>query len=258
MKILLADDEFFIREGLKSLEWETIGLKIVGVASNGVEALNIARKYLPDIILTDIKMPKMDGLEMSEKYLKIKPDAKIVFLSAYKDFYYVQQAMRLGGIDYLLKPTNPNEILSCCKKIKEKILNKQQEQNIIVDELTIVPQEKKDEKRNIKEILRFIDRNYMNSISLKDLADEFHFNPIYINRMIKKETQSTFLEIVNTKRMDLAADLIKSTELRIEEVAQKTGFIDQRYFSQVFKKRYGEPPGSYRQLNKVSGKSKLL
>src|SRR5699024_12024612 len=70
MKILLADDEFFIREGLKSLEWETIGLKIVGVASNGVEALNIARKYLPDIILTDIKMPKMDGLEMSEKYLK--------------------------------------------------------------------------------------------------------------------------------------------------------------------------------------------
>lgn len=105
MKFVIVEDEIRIREGilrlLPKLDKEN---EIVGEAENGLEGLEIIRKEKPDVIITDIRMPLMDGLDMLEKLHEEGCDAKAIVLSAYSEFEYARQAIRLGVTEYLLKP----------------------------------------------------------------------------------------------------------------------------------------------------------
>ena len=123
MKILIVEDDFVVRQGIcLSLEWEEYGLSICGDAANGKQGLEMAEALKPDIILTDIRMPIMDGLEFAENVLKILPDVKIIILSGYDDFTYAKQALRLGVDDYLLKPVDAEELLQCVCSLRDKLL----------------------------------------------------------------------------------------------------------------------------------------
>ena len=260
MRILIADDELHIMQGLEHLDWASIGLKVCGTAKNGQEAIELAMLLKPDIILSDIKMPNMDGLEMTELFLQSNPQCGVIFLSGYREFAYAKKALMLGAFDYLLKPTNPEEILACCKRAAEEINASNLQNASIVEmkcrikELEIkneIEQERPDQnggKVKLSRILEYIDKHYCTELSLQDLSVEFHFNPIYINRIIKKETGYTFLEILNNKRMSKASEYLKKPDINISEVASLIGIPDQRYFSQVFKKYYGQSPRQYRKL----------
>ncbi|MBE5981212.1 MAG: response regulator [Paenibacillaceae bacterium] len=260
MKILIADDELHIRQGLEHLDWASIGVKVCGSAQNGQEAIELAMLLKPDIILSDIKMPYMDGLEMTELFLHLNPQCAVIFLSGYREFAFAKKALMLGAFDYLLKPTDPAEILACCKRAAEEITASNLQTASIVEmkckikELEIkneIEREKpvyNDSKIKLSRILEFIDKHYCTELSLQDLSVEFHFNPIYINRIIKKETGYTFLEILNNKRMSKASEYLKRPDINISEVASLIGIPDQRYFSQVFKKYYGQSPREYRKL----------
>ncbi len=118
-KILIVDDEFIIRQGIKHLlDWEAHGYEIIGEASNGKEALEIIEEVTPDIILTDIVMPVMDGIELTKEIRKKNNDIKIIILSGYSDFDYVKNTFQNGASDYLLKPTlNPKELLEILEKV---------------------------------------------------------------------------------------------------------------------------------------------
>lgn len=260
MKILIADDELHIRKGLESLDWPSIGLKVCGTARNGQEAIEIAMKQHPDIILSDIRMPNVDGLEMTERFLQINPNCAIIFLSGYRDFTYARRALNLGVFDYLLKPADPEEILKCCSRAVDKI-NQTVRKNVamvelenrvkeleIKEEITQEAPEQERKRGKVYEILEYIDQNFKEELSLQDLSEKFHFNSIYINRIIKKETGYTFLEILNNKRMNKAAEYLKNPDVKISEVAAMAGIPDQRYFSQIFKKYYGQSPRQYRKL----------
>ncbi len=263
MKILIVDDENIILEGLSSWDWKSIGLRVCGVAKDGLEALEIAREKHPDIILSDIRMPKMDGITMAEKIIRENPHCAVIFLSGYKDFDYVKRALSLGAFDYLLKPTNPEEIYECCKRAAEAIGQKRRQQLNIAEmqeklkAFSFQTADKMPYQENIPQkftkridkILQYIDDHYMEDISLQCLAEEFHFNPIYINRMLKNETGFTFLDIVNSKRMDRAALLLRETDMKIAEIAERVGITDQRYFSQIFKKTFSCTPMQYRKNN---------
>lgn len=120
--ILLVEDEKYIREGLKvSLDWEEIGLNIIGEATDGDEGYNKALELKPDIILADIRMPGMDGLEMSKRILEKRPEVKIIILSGYDDYKYIRQSLQLGLCDYLMKPINDDELLEVMQKTIDKI-----------------------------------------------------------------------------------------------------------------------------------------
>ncbi len=117
--ILIVDDEEEIRLGIiKKIQWEKEGFKIIGDAQNGVEALEKAEKLKPDIIMTDIKMPFMDGLELGNKVLEILPATKIVIFSGCDDFEYAQKAIRINVTEYVLKPINSKELIEVLKKLK--------------------------------------------------------------------------------------------------------------------------------------------
>ena len=110
MKLLIADDELLTREGLaSSIDWESLGIHQIFQADDGIRALHIAKLHEPDIILSDIRMPRMNGIEMVEKLAEVLPDTSIIFMSGYSDKEYLKAAIKLKAIDYVEKPLNPED-----------------------------------------------------------------------------------------------------------------------------------------------------
>ena len=115
-KLLIADDEPLIRRGISSLDWEKIGITVCAVANNGKEAIDLASLHIPDLVLADIRMPIVNGLDMAERVLAQNKKCKIIFLSGYEDFAYAKRALHMGAFDYILKPASPEEILETCRR----------------------------------------------------------------------------------------------------------------------------------------------
>ena len=122
IKVFLVEDEIIIRNGIKnSINWEMHGYDFVGEASDGELALPMILEKKPDILITDIKMPFMDGLELSEQVKKVLPATKIMILSGYNEFDYAKMAIKIGVTDYLLKPISSEKLLDAVNKVAEEI-----------------------------------------------------------------------------------------------------------------------------------------
>ncbi len=120
--ILVVDDEARQREAvINSVDWQRAGFNVVGDAENGIEALEQLEKLEPDLILTDIKMPLMTGLELARKAREVRPATKFVILSGYDDFEYAQEAFKYNVIRYLLKPVSAQELGDELLKIREEM-----------------------------------------------------------------------------------------------------------------------------------------
>ncbi|MCH4886192.1 response regulator [Acidaminobacter sp. JC074] len=116
-KVVIIDDEPIVRKGIINIiDWASLGCQVVSEASNGLEGMEIIRQYKPDIILTDINMPEIDGLEMIRNTLDIIPWSKIIILTGYREFDYIQEALKLGASEFLLKPSKIDEITTAVKK----------------------------------------------------------------------------------------------------------------------------------------------
>lgn len=120
--IVVADDEEDLRRTIiRKIDWESIGFQVVGEAENGVEALELVTKNEPDLLLTDIRMPFISGLELARQVREVRPSTQIAFLSGYDDFSYAQEAIRYNIISYLLKPISLEELSENLRQIKEKL-----------------------------------------------------------------------------------------------------------------------------------------
>lgn len=132
IKVFLVEDEIVMREGIKKkIPWETEGYEFAGEASDGELAYPLIKKVRPDIIITDIKMPFMDGLELSKLVKKEMPKTKIIVLSGYNDFEYAQKAIRLGVAAYLLKPITPGALLKTVSEVAEQIRREREEEEMM-------------------------------------------------------------------------------------------------------------------------------
>lgn len=132
-KLLIADDEQIVIEGIKnSINWSEYDIKVVGTAKNGTEALKLAEELQPDIIISDIKMPGLDGLALIEKLKAFLPNVKVVLISAYEEFDYAKQAIRLGVNSYLSKPVKKSEVINEVCKIKQLLERKKHEEEAAI------------------------------------------------------------------------------------------------------------------------------
>ena len=267
LKIVIADDEEFIRRGYLSLKWEELGIEVAGAAKNGIEVLELLQEQPVDILLTDIRMPGMTGIELSKKALKLQPELIIILLTGYGEFSYAQEAVRLGIFDYILKPSTPKEIFACINRAKEQIKKKegqQKEMELIQRELSnfaaleqanqvlstkpeVAPEE---EEMLIQMIIRYLGEHYAENVTLASLAEVTHFHTWYLSRYIKQKTGQNFLSILTGIRISHAAKLLLETDLKNYEVAERVGIADERYFGQVFKKTYGVTPSQYRKAKR--------
>lgn len=189
-KVLIVDDEPFIRLGLKKMiNWEEEGFKIVGEARNGVEALNILNTESIDLVITDISMPKMDGIEFISQLRKYNKKIHIVFLTGYREFEYAKQGITLGVKEYLLKPINPKELLSMLNNIKE-ILDKELKIEKALDEVN-----NKDiidiiqgKRQDIEEVRKYFIKKYVNVCKIEidnfdDIAEKWIEDGEYYNKI---------------------------------------------------------------------------
>lgn len=261
-KLLIVDDEMVIRAGLGSLPWQENDVELAAVLKNGIEAEEWLNDNEPDIILTDIKMPGMNGIELAKLALNSYPLVKIILLSGYGEFEYARDAIRHGVFDYILKPSTPEEIIDCVKRAAEKKKDeigqqaKIQKLEAAVQNITMLPKPADENvlpgnEEEIDKIIQYIYSNFDKKLTLTVLSEEFHLTSVYLSHYIKKETGYTFLEILNTVRMYYGAKYLKETRLRNGEICERIGITDERYFGQLFKKSYGMTPYEYRKIGET-------
>lgn len=127
MKVVLCDDEYIVVEALKVLvDWQSLGMELIGTAQDGVQALSLVREHKPDIVLSDIRMPGLDGLQLIEIIKEELPSTACVIFSGFNDYHYVKQAIQIGVIDYLEKPITEAAIEKALQKVKAALLQQQQ------------------------------------------------------------------------------------------------------------------------------------
>ncbi len=373
-KLLVVDDEKPIREKLKNnIDWEEEGYHIFA-AADGEEALDIIKEQEIDILVTDIQMPKLSGMNLIEKSRKINPELKIIVISGYAEFEYAQKSIRFGVNEYLLKPFRSQKLLSVVnqarkdleleknkeakleelreeisnylnsnqlqssyawmvedaffesqsmilkkielesvlkrgsrddvlkavnniiEEISELSLNKQKLfiilNNLILESFKIMKEldydaedllevidresleglnykDLKEVEVFLKELLlhlhnlicfnpaernqeiiedmkKYIAENYQDGITLSEMAGEFNLSTSYLSNLFHDETGESFSEYLNMLRLNKAKELLKSTDIKIYQIADRLGFNDAYYFSSWFKKLVGASPTTYR------------
>ncbi|NLM10304.1 MAG: response regulator transcription factor [Clostridiaceae bacterium] len=155
-KLLIVEDEVWEREGLASfLDWSKLSIEVIGTAANGRQGLQMAKEHLPDIIMTDIRMPIMDGLELSREVKRFLPNCKIIIITGYDDFQYARDAIHIGVYDYLLKPIQKTELLNTINKTKAGLdQENQQEEHISKLKNNLTESTYKERERFLLEILQ--------------------------------------------------------------------------------------------------------
>lgn len=260
--LLIVEDEQALRNGLASLPWGQQGITLLSPAKNGQEAIERADENPVDILLTDIRMPGPSGIEVAEHVRSCYPGAEILFLSGYGEFEYAQRAITLQACGYILKPSNPRDILSAVGQARDRIASRKNQKDSyqqlqqevsqlsrVVDTSRMVEQQRSREipcEDDIIQIVRYISEHYREPLTLVCLAEAFHFNSVYLSRYIKKKSGHTFTELLTSTRMYHAARLLKETSLKNGEICDRIGMGDERYFGQVFQKTYGVSPQEYR------------
>lgn len=237
-KLLIVEDEYAIRRGIaETVNWRALGYETVIQASNGLEGLETAQKESPDLIITDVKMPKMDGLEMIAKLRESDYNGKIIILTAYDTFNFVQKAIRLGAVDYLLKPFHDGDLEEAVMRISKDV----SEDDSVLEEIY-----SKNANPYIKKALDYIDRNYaIPDISITSVAEQLEISEGHLSHIFKKETGCTLLYYITRRRVCEAQRLLHDSTLKVYEVAEKVGYKDTAYFSNIFKKYTGDNPTDY-------------
>lgn len=254
-KVLLVDDERIIREGIaRIIDWGSCGFSLMGAAANGIEALELIRRERPEVVITDLKMPVLSGLELIAKVKQELPETVFVILSGYGEFELAREAMHYGVRHYLLKPCNESKIGETLAEIREELIRKERQEGSYqgksggAKELNPITNNK-----IVNKIIKYVQENLNDEqLSLKTIAGQvLYMNENYLSKLFIKETGEKFSHFLMRLRMEKAKELMEnSADDRIYEVASKVGFGNNpQYFSQLFKRYTGLAPTEYKKVN---------
>ena len=247
--MILVDDEKLVLQGIqKFCQKEDFGFAVKGAFCDPNRAMHELVKLRPDLIITDIRMPGMNGLDFAEQAKELLPDAEIVILSGYGDFTYAQTAIKIGVSDYLLKPIKKKDFTEMMHRLYARVDEKNGSR---VDSAA---GESVSGERNTHQMqtgiavdaLRFIRRHYNESISLSDVAEQINVNKSYLCDVFKKETDMTITGYITKLRVEKSMELLRTTDMKVYEIAMEVGYKDYTYFSQIFRKYIGISPAEYR------------
>ena len=243
-RVILVDDERLIIRGLSTVvPWAEMGCEVAGTAHDGAGGLALIRDLRPDIVLTDIRMPNMDGLTMLAAIRSEFPEIQMSVLTAYRDFEYARQAITLGVCRYLLKPSNLEELKDAVREM--------------VSRLDAMPRLKDDHAEDetakeagnhlVKAALSYMKEHCTEQhLSLSDVADHVYVSQWHLSKLLNRETNQSFFDLLGNMRIARAKKLLADPSLRIHEIAEIAGFSDVAHFSRSFKKLTGLTPGEYR------------
>lgn len=260
IRLLIADDEKLEREALAELVQRRFEREVVlEVAENGRKAADTAVLWGADLILMDIEMPGMSGLDAARAVLAQRPSCRVIFVTAYSLFQYAHEAVHLGACDYLLKPVDPDELEASVRRAMRQIETErkleelaaarpQPEQTETEEEAEDTPEEGENSQTALvmAHVRRYLEDNYMFDLSLDSVGEILHISPAYLSAQFKKYQKMNFLDCLTELRINAAKELLADPFRSSAEVASMVGYEDASYFARAFKKRTGMTPTQYR------------
>ena len=242
LRVLIVEDEEIIRKGIAlAVDWAALDCVVVGEAANGEEGLEKAGQLNPGLIITDLKMPKMDGLEMLERLRSGGCNAYVMILTAYDSFAYAQSAIRLGAVDFLLKPFHDGDLESAVLRLQKRFAETKKAPEVKLPEINTQVQ-----SRYVAEAMDYISKNCGDSsLSVGQIASQLGLSEGHLSHLFKKETGCTVGNYLTRCRIQKAMVLLRQGKLKVYEVAEASGYRDITYFSGTFKKLVGMSPSEY-------------
>lgn len=244
--LLIVEDEPLIRAGLKQyFDWNSFDITTILEASDGQQGVDIYHKEEPDLIITDIRMPIMSGLDMIREIRSVDISTKIIILTGYNEFEYAQKAIQYGGVhDFLIKPLQYKEsyqaIASCMAQIRFSA-------NQVHDDGGSEPDGTVDkEKVLFQQIETFIIENIQCDVSLQVIAEHFFYNPSYLSRLFKSTLEMNYTEFVREIKVKIARNNLENPTLNMRDVSKHSGFNSYKQFLQAFRLVTGMTPTDYR------------
>ncbi len=269
-RVLLVDDEQIERMALAKKIDRYYGDKVeIYHAVNGREAVAMCGEQKNDIVIMDISMPEMNGV-MAAKYIrKMDDECSIIFLSAYDDFEYARNAIKVRALDYLLKPCDMNDLLAVMdtalqKLDKENAFNgnsisgkeQNKETEICGSNANNVRENRpkrtdnvrnSDEQTTIKYLKEYVENNYIYDISMQEAAEEMGYSDAYFSKLFKQYFNQNFTAYLTEYRIKKAKELLSNTNHSIKDISRMVGYTDSNYFAKIFKRLVGEIPSKYRE-----------
>ena len=259
-KILKANDEVIERTVLekKLKKYYSDTCKIL-VAQNGRQALEIFEQDHPQIVILDIEMPGINGLEAAKEIRKKSRSCSIIFLTAFDEFSYAKAAISVHALDYLLKPCDERELINSVDEAirlsrvsrPEPSAEESAAQHRSSESRTSEEQPA-DESRQ-EETLAYIAQHYMEDLAVKDIAGYLGYSEAYFCKIFKQSFGHSFVSYLTDYRMQKAEELMRTSRLSIKEIGKTVGYPDPNYFTKVFRRVRGVSPSEFRESG-VSGK----
>ncbi|WP_276353255.1 response regulator transcription factor [Cohnella caldifontis] len=243
--VVAEDEELILQNLVKKIQAADAAFQIAGTAMDGAAALELLGRSPVDLLITDIHMPVMDGLEaIRQAHLKF-PRVHKVIVSGYDEFEYARQAMQHEVVDYLLKPVKTSELELVLGKIKMKVLQEREERNAAkvatLDNHAYTPEE------IVRSVQLFLKDNFAKELNLEDISRQFNFNPSYLTKIFIKHTGEPPSKHLITLRIREAKRLLAAErDWSVKEVGERVGYPDPYYFSRIFKQVTGCTPSEYR------------
>ncbi len=247
-RVILVEDESVVRKGIAlTTDWNALGCELIGEAANGEEGLSLTLQLNPDIVITDVKMPRMDGVEMIKKLRVTGSLSKFIILTAHGDFKYAQSALRLGVSDYLLKPLKDGDLEQAIYQViaSQTPVSSKELPPGVKPEIFSVDFNPDSFSRYVQNALLFISHHYIEDINISTISRHLEISEGYLSRIFKKETGYTFSNYLIFYRIKLAMKLLENCRVKVYEVADQVGYSDSAYFSVQFKKIVGISPSEY-------------
>ncbi|MDR1174672.1 MAG: response regulator [Treponema sp.] len=233
LRLVIADDEQVSRSGLEELfPWDDLGYKITGVFRNGWETLRHIEQFGADVLLTDIRMPVMDGLSLLRSLREKGIPTAVVFLSGYTEFEYARQGVFLGIRDYLVKPVKFDELVNIFKNLRETLEEHENSREIRPE-------------GGMEKMRQYVEAHLKNA-SLEAAAEAAGLSPDYASRIFHKYSGVSFADYLYRQRMRHAGALLCRIGMRINDVADILGYDNAKNFSRAFHRYYGVKPSDYR------------
>lgn len=236
-QLIIIDDEQKIVEGMGQLfPWENIGFTVAGMFTSASSALDYVRRMPVDVVLSDIEMPDMSGLDLVKRLAEMG-GVRTVLFSSYQNYEYFRTAIQFGVTDYLLKPVSYAALLECFTRLREKLDEERDVDQVCApnyyDQL-------------IHEVEAYL-HGHIQDATLTRCAERVNLSPTYLSRILKEKSGMSFSDRLNKLRMERACELLSDPSYKGYDVAYDIGYDNPKNFSRAFKNYWGLTPSEYRQ-----------